>query len=291
MKVYTTLGDGIDALKLSEIPKTELKANEILVKISAVSLNFRDLLVINGVGDWKPETRRIPTSDGVGEVVGCGENVSRVKTGDCVAGIFLPKWLNGELTAEKYVLPLGGAAKDGVLTEYVIFNEQSVVKVPKNLSFEESSTLPVAAITAWHSVTNRSRVKNGETVLIQGTGGVSLFAMQFVNALGGKSFVISSSDEKLEKVENLGAFKTVNYKKNPDWEDQILDLTDGKGVDHVIEIVGGENFKRIPKRCKNKRNNQLYRFDRGFESTDQYISICYQKRQHPRNRNRFERNV
>jgi NADPH:quinone reductase-like Zn-dependent oxidoreductase len=244
MKVYTTLGDGIDRLKLNELPAPEIKPGEVLVKMTAVSLNYRDLLVIKGVESWKPPAPRIPISDGVGEIVALGEGVSRFRAGDRVAGIFLPKWLGGELTKEKYVLPLGGAATDGVLAEYVSFDEQAVVKIPDNLSDAEAATLPVAALTAWHAVARRSRVQPGETVLIQGTGGVALFATQFVHALGGLPLVISSSDEKLEKAEQLGASSTVNYKRFPDWEEQILESTNGKGVDHVIETVGGENLNR-----------------------------------------------
>ena len=244
MKVFTTLGDGIDALALSEIETPKPKSGEILVKMTAVSLNFRDLLVVKGIEHWKPPAPRIPVSDGVGEVVAVGEHVSRVKTGDRVAGIFLPRWLDGKLTPEKYVSPLGGATTDGVLAEYIIFDETAVVKIPPNLSDEEAATLPVAAVTAWHAVARRSRVQRGETVLIQGTGGVSLFALQFVNALGGKPFVTSSSDEKLEKAKDLGADSTINYKTFPNWDEKVLELTDGKGVDHVIEVVGGENLNR-----------------------------------------------
>lgn len=244
MKVFTTLGDGIDELKLNEVSIPEPKVNEILVKMRALSLNYRDLLVINGVANWKPASPRIPVSDGVGEIVSVGENVTRVKVGDRVAGIFLPKWLDGELTVEKYVLPLGGATADGVLAEYIVFNEQSVVKIPNNLTDEESATLPVAAMTAWHAVSRRSKVKSGETVLIQGTGGVSLFALQFVNALGGLPIVISSSDEKLERAKDLGAFATINYKNFPNWDEKIIELTNGGGVDHVIETVGGENLNK-----------------------------------------------
>jgi NADPH:quinone reductase-like Zn-dependent oxidoreductase len=244
MKVYTTLGDGIDRLKLNELPVPEIKPGEVLVKMTAVSLNYRDLLVIKGVENWKPPAPRIPISDGVGEIVALGEGVSRFRAGDRVAGIFLPKWLDGELTKEKYVLPLGGAATDGVLAEYVSFDEQAVVKIPDNLSGAEAATLPVAALTAWHAVARRSRVQPGETVLIQGTGGVALFATQFVHAIGGLPLVISSSDEKLEKAKKLGASSTVNYKRFPDWEEQILESTNGEGVDHVIETVGGENLNR-----------------------------------------------
>lgn len=244
MKVFKTFGDGIDSLKLVEVETPKAEANEILVKIKAVSLNYRDLLVINGTANWKTKEARIPVSDGAGEVVEVGEAVTKLKPGDRVAGIFLPKWLDGDLTVEKYEMPLGGAAADGVLAEYVVFDENAVVKIPQNLSLEEAATLPVAAITAWHAIARRSRVQAGETVLIQGTGGVSLFALQFVKAFGGKPFVISSSDEKLERVKTLGAAATVNYKTFPDWEKKILELTGGKGVDHVIEVVGGENLNR-----------------------------------------------
>ena len=244
MRAYTTLGDGIDRLKIDERPAPEPGAGEVLVRMRAASLNYRDLLVVKGVGRWKPSKPRVPVSDGAGEVVAVGGRVTRWKVGDRVAGIFMPKWLDGELTAEKNVSPLGGAAADGVLAEYVTFDEQAVVRSPDGLSHAEASTLPVAAVTAWHAVALRSRVRDGETVLIQGTGGVSLFATQFVGALGGRPVVISSSDEKLEKVRELGAWATINYKKTPDWEAQVLELTRGEGVDHVVEVVGGENLNR-----------------------------------------------
>jgi len=244
MKAFTTLGDGIEELKLNELPIPKPKANEILVKMRAASLNYRDLLVVNGIESWKPSSPRIPISDGVGEVVAVGSGVSQWEIGDRVAGLFLPKWLDGELTPEKYVSPLGGSAADGVLAEYVVFDEQAIAKTPGNLSDAEAASLPVAALTAWHAVARRSQVKTGETVLIQGTGGVSLFALQFVHALGAFPIVISSSDEKLEKAKALGASATINYKNFPNWEEQVIKLTESKGVDHVIETVGGANLNR-----------------------------------------------
>jgi len=244
MKAYTTLGDGIDALKISELPVPEPEADEILVRMTAASLNYRDLLVVKGIGGWKPPAPRIPVSDGVGRIIAVGSSVSRLKKGYSVAAIFLPKWLDGELTAEKDVISLGGAVADGVLAEYVVFKEEAVLKIPVNLSELEAATLPVAALTAWHAVTRRSRVQSGETVVIQGTGGVSLFAAQFVHALGGRAIVTSSSDEKLEKVKALGASATINYKRFPAWEEKVLELTEGLGADHIIEVVGGENLNR-----------------------------------------------
>jgi NADPH:quinone reductase-like Zn-dependent oxidoreductase len=244
MRAYTTLGDGVDRLKLEERPAPEPKAGEVLVRTRAASLNYRDLLVVKGVGHWKPSSPRVPVSDGAGEVVAVGGGVSRWRVGDRVIGLFLPKWLDGELTAEKDVTPLGGAAADGVLADYVVFGEQAVVRSPDSLSDTEAATLPVAALTAWHAVARRSRVGSGETALIQGTGGVSLFALQFVGALGGRPVVISSSDEKLERAKELGAWATINYKKFPAWEERVLELTEGMGVDHVVEVVGGENLNR-----------------------------------------------
>lgn len=244
MKAFTTLGDGIAALKRNELPIPEIKSGEILVKMRAASLNYRDLLVVNGIEGWKPLSTRIPVSDGVGEVVALGESVSRWQVGDMVTGIFLPKWLDGELTAEKYVRPLGGAVADGVLAEYVAFDENAVVKIPNNLTPLEAATLPAAAVTAWHAVFRRGRVQPGESVLIPGTGGVSLFAAQFVHALGGQAIVTSSSDEKLAKAREAGAAFTINYKKVVNWDQQVLEYTHGKGVDHVMEIVGGEHLNR-----------------------------------------------
>jgi NADPH:quinone reductase-like Zn-dependent oxidoreductase len=212
--------------------------------MTAAALNFRDLLVINGTGTWKPHAPRIPVCDGVGVVVAVGETVTRFRTDDRVIGIFSPQWLDGGFTFEKGVGQLGGAEADGVLAEYRVFNEQAVVAVPGHLTDVEAATLPVSAVTAWHAVRRRSNVQSGDRVLIQGTGGLSLFALQFVQALGGQPIVISSSDEKLEKARALGAAGTINYNRVPAWEEEVLTLTEGRGVDHVMEVVAGENLNR-----------------------------------------------
>ena len=244
MKAFTTLGDGIAALKRVECPTPQPGPDEVLVKMTAAALNFRDLLVVNGTASWKPHAPRIPVSDGVGVVVAVGDKVARFRAGDRVAGIFLPKWLDGECTPEKSAGALGGAEADGVLAEYRAFDEQAVVGVPDHLTDVEAATLPDSAVTAWHAVRRRSNVQRGDRVLIQGTGGVSVFALQFVHALGGQPIVISSSDQKLGRARALGAAGTVNYKNVPAWEEEVLALTDGRGVDHVIEVVGGENLNR-----------------------------------------------
>ncbi len=189
---------GLDALTLVERPVPQPGAGQVLVRMRAVSLNYRDLLVIRGV--WRPPVPRIPASDGVGEVVAVGEGVTRVRTGDRVAGIFFPGWIAGEAAPEKLQAPsLGGTGADGTLAEFAVFGEEAVVKVPAHLSDEEAATLPLAGVTAWHAVVTRGGVGKGDTVLVEGTGGVSLFAMQFARMLGAEVIVTSSSEDKLRR--------------------------------------------------------------------------------------------
>lgn len=234
---------GIDALTLVERPVPQPGAGQILVRIRAVSLNYRDLLVIQGV--WRPSAPRIPASDGVGEVVAVGEGVTRFRTGDRVAGIFFPGWIDGEATPEKLQAPsLGGTGADGTLAEFVVFDEDAAVKVPEHLSDEEAATLPLAGVTAWHAVVTRGAVEKGDTLLVQGTGGVSLFALQFARMAGANVIVTSSSDEKLRRAGELGAVHGINYKDSPGWDERALELTGNRGVDHIVEVVGAENLTR-----------------------------------------------
>jgi NADPH:quinone reductase-like Zn-dependent oxidoreductase len=239
-----TRGDGIAQLALVDRPEPVPGPHDVLVAMRAVSLNYRDLLVVKGVADWKPDEPRVPLSDGVGTVVAIGSAVTRVRVGERVAGIFLPHWRAGELDEASYIAPLGGAKADGVLSQYRLFDEQSVVRVPHHLSDTEAATLPVAAVTAWHAVRRRARVKRGDVVLIEGTGGVSLFATQFVHAAGGQAIVLSRSDAKLVRAREAGAAATLNTTRHPDWEREVRALTDGRGVDVVIEVVGGEHLNR-----------------------------------------------
>jgi NADPH:quinone reductase-like Zn-dependent oxidoreductase len=244
MKAYTTRGDGIAALALAERPDAAPGPTEVLVAMRAASLNYRDLLVVNGTEHWKPPVPRVPVSDGVGTVVAVGDAVTRVRVGDRVAGPFMPSWIDGELADATSGPALGGAALDGVLVERRTFDERAIVTVPDHLTDVEASTLPVAALTAWHALARRARVRAGETVLIQGTGGVSLFALQIAHALGARPIVTSSSDEKLARATAMGAAATINYRRTPAWEQEALALTDGRGVDHVVEVVGGESLNR-----------------------------------------------
>jgi NADPH:quinone reductase-like Zn-dependent oxidoreductase len=233
---------GIDALTPVERPTPEPGPGQVLVRMRAASLNYRDLLIVRGA--WKAPAPRVPLSDGVGAVVAVGAGVTRVAAGDRVAGSFYPHWIEGEATRETLRAPLGGVAADGVLAEYVLFDAEGVAHVPAHLSDEEAATLPCAGLTAWHAIARRARVRAGDTVLVQGTGGVSLFALQFARLAGARVIVTSSSDEKLRRARALGAAEGINYRETPDWDRRALELTDGRGVDHVIEVVGGEHLNR-----------------------------------------------
>jgi NADPH:quinone reductase-like Zn-dependent oxidoreductase len=238
MKVYEIQGNfGLDALRLAERPQPRPGPGEVLIKVRAVSLNYRDLLVVKGAYNPKMPLPRIPASDAAGEVVEIGPNVTRVKTGARVAGLFMPGWLEGELNDAKGRTALGGAV-DGVLAEYVVLSEEAVVVVPEHLSDEEASTLPCAAVTAWNGLVHAGSARPGETVLVQGTGGVSLFALQFARLAGARVIATSSSDEKLARVKALGASSGINYRTTPEWGETVRQLTAGRGVDHVIEVGG-----------------------------------------------------
>lgn len=231
---------GLEALTLAEGKDPTPGPEQVLIQMRAAALNYRDLLVLDGVYPDMP-LPLVPLSDGVGNVVAVGANVSRVKPGDRVAGVFDQNWLSGELPEK--TLSLGGQI-DGVLAAYVVLHQDGVVRVPAHLTDEEAATLPCAAVTAWNALMVHGELKPGTTVLVQGTGGVSLFALQFARMAGARVIVISGSDEKLELAHRLGADEVVNYKQTPDWDKEILDLTGGRGVDIVIEIGGSSTLSR-----------------------------------------------
>ncbi len=240
------IGDGheLESLRLVQRSPTALAPAQLRVRVRAVSLNYRDLLVVKGISRWKAPVGRIPASDGAGEVVEVGTAVTKFKVGDRVAGLFLPNWTSGRLKPEGLLRAPGGASYDGYLAEYTVRGEDELIKIPSYLSFEEASTLPCAALTAWHGLVEEGRVKAGDTVLIQGTGGVSLFSLQLALLSGAEVIVLSSSDEKLERVRQLGARHHINYVSTPDWPARVLDLTDGRGVDHVVEVVGASHINK-----------------------------------------------
>lgn len=234
---------GLDNLALAERSDPCPGGKEVLVRVRAASLNYRDLLMVRGEYNRKQPLPLIPCSDGAGEVVAVGGGVSRVKVGDRVCGIFAQRWIAGEPTREKLRSTLGGPL-DGMLAEQVVLSEEGVVPVPANLSDEEAATLPCAAVTAWNAVARHGSVKAGDTVLLQGTGGVSLFALQFARLLGARVILTSSSDEKLARARELGAAEGINYRETPDWGAKVKALTGGVGVDCVVEVGGAGTLQQ-----------------------------------------------
>ena len=226
-----------DKLQIVDRETPEPAAGEVLVRMRAFSINFRDLRVLQGKYNPKMKLPMVPLSDGAGEVVAVGEGVSRFQSGDRVAGIFMQGWTEGEIDDGKWRTALGGAIQ-GVAAEYCIFPESGLVRVPAYLSFEEAACLPCAAVTAWNALFETGSLRPGSTVLALGTGGVSIFALQFAKAAGARVLITSSSDAKLERVKELGAHDTVNYSTEPDWDKRVRELTGGIGVDHVIEVGG-----------------------------------------------------
>ena len=241
MFAWLTDGHGTDTLRRTAVAVPSPGEHEVLLRMRAWSLNYRDLLVINGEDGWSPPSPVVPLSDGVGVVVARGDGVTRFDLGDRVSPMFLPHWQNGELSDEKYVMPVGGPVNRGLLAEYVVVQEDEGAEPPRTLTTAEAATLPVAALTAWHAVVVRGQVEAGQTVLVHGTGGVALHAIQLATALGARVAVTSSSEEKLARARALGAEHIIDYRRD-DVAQSVLDWTDGRGVDHVVETVGGENL-------------------------------------------------
>jgi NADPH:quinone reductase-like Zn-dependent oxidoreductase len=245
MYAYPITQFGMDHLERVELPMLQTAPGMVLIKIHAVSLNYRDLMMVKGFYNPKMALPRIPCSDGAGEVAAIGEGVNRVRVGDRVCGIFMQRWLEGRLTAEKSKAALGGDV-DGMLAECVLLDQDGVVRFPEHLSYEEAATLPCAAVTAWnalhHAGEPASTALPGETVVIQGTGGVSIFALQFAKLLGARVIGTSSSDEKLTRAYGLGLDAGCNYKEHPEWSGWVSDVTGGQGADRIIEVGGAGTF-------------------------------------------------
>jgi len=234
---------GIDSWKLEEAGEPTVGSGEVRVDMRAWSLNYRDLMVAEGTYGGKRQPGLIPLSDGSGVVVEVGAHVTDLKVGDEVATCFFRDWQEGELTAAKAKSARGGVI-DGVLSERIVAPANSLVKIPANLSFAEAAALPCAAVTAWNALFDASDLKPGETVLVQGTGGVSIFALQLAKAAGARVIVTSSSTGKLEHAADLGADEGINYRENPDWDKAAFELTGGIGVDVILEVGGTDTLPR-----------------------------------------------
>lgn len=228
---------GIENLTLADRPDPQPGHGQIAIRVKATSLNYRDLMTVKYGGMRGLRLPLIPLSDGAGEVVAVGESVTRVKPGDRVAGIFFQNWLAGGSDASHAASALGGSL-DGMWAELVVLHEDGVVKIPDYMTYEDAATLPCAAVTAWQSMVTLGNMKAGDTILILGTGGVSIFALQFAKAAGVRAIITSSSDAKLERATQLGASEVINYKTTQEWGKKVLDLTDGVGVDQVVEVAG-----------------------------------------------------
>lgn len=239
MKAYEIRQFGVDELVLADrdVPKPD--TDEVLVRLYAASINYRDLMVVKGTYNPRMKFPTVPFSDGAGEVIEVGEGVTEWKPGDRVMPIVAQHWYDGSLTEAIRRTSLGsGPHWDGTLREYGTFGAASLVRIPDHLSYEEAATLPCAAITAWHALVEAGRLKAGETVLTLGTGGVSVFAVQLAKMSGAKVISTSSSSDKIAKLRELGADEAINYRDVPEWDKAVLELTGGTGVDHVIEVGG-----------------------------------------------------
>jgi NADPH:quinone reductase-like Zn-dependent oxidoreductase len=231
-------------LELKEVARPVAQPGQVLVRVHAVSLNRRDLMMLNRrYGPGGDAANGIPLSDGAGEVIAVGNGVTRVRVGDRVAGIFFQRWIDGKASADGLASARGGNA-GGMLSEVIVTDAEALVKIPDFLSYEEAATLPCAGVTAWVALFKHGDVAPGEFVLLEGTGGVSIFGLQLAAAAGAKPIITSSSDQKLARAKELGAFGTVNYRSNPEWQREVRRLTSGAGVDHVLEVGGQDTLPK-----------------------------------------------
>jgi NADPH:quinone reductase-like Zn-dependent oxidoreductase len=238
-----------DGIVMRDVEEPLPGPREVLIRIAASSLNFRDIAIIRGqYGGPLPKPGFVPLSDAAGEIAAVGPLVRGFAVGDRVAGIFRQNWLGGKMPLRALDSDLGGS-RDGVLAEAIVLHEESIVKLPRHLSFQEGATLPCAAVTAWHALHAGEPISAGQNVLVLGSGGVSVFALQFAHELGARVIATSSSDAKLERLRSLGADEVINYNTHQDWDQEVLRLTDGFGVDRVIEIGGSGTLTRSMHAC------------------------------------------
>ena len=257
-----TTGDK-PGLEMHDEPPLNPGPHEVVVRVHAASLNFRDQAILDGAYGGPTKPNGVPLSDGAGEVIAVGRDVKRTKVGDRVTASCCPHWISGPTRPEYHADSLG-MTTDGWLAEQILLHENAIVHIPDYMSYEEAASLPCAAVTAWTGLNLSSPLQAGETVLVQGTGGVALFSLQVAKMFGAKVFAITSSDEKAERLKALGAAAVVNYRSYPDWEKEILTLTEGRGVDKTIDIAGEKTIVKSAAATRNGGDISLVGFTSGF---------------------------
>lgn len=276
MKAWQLQAFGRENLVLNEVPKPTPDPGEALIRISSVALNYRDKLLYDGLYNPHLEFPITQVADAVGEIVALGPETTRFKVGDRVVTNYCTRWIDGPPTAKESLYTLG-CTIPGALAEYLVLTEQALALAPAYLTNDEAATLPCAALTAWYALVEKGGLTAGQTVLIQGTGGVSLFGLQIAGALGATVIVTSSSDEKLARTQALvkssSTIHTINYTRTPDWEIEALALTNNQGVDHILEVVGGPNLSRSIKAIKPQGQITLIGIIEGFDATIPLFTI------------------
>ena len=266
MKAWQLQAFGRENLFLNDIPQPTPGPGEALVRVSSVSLNYRDKLLYDGNYNPHLEFPITQVADAVGEVVALGPNTTRFKIGDRVVTNYCTRWIDGPPTTKESLYTLGNTIP-GALAEYLVLTEDALAVAPAYLTDDEAAALPCAGLTAWYSLVEQGGLKPGDTVLVQGTGGVSLFGLQIAHALGSTVIVTSSSDEKLQRAKSLGATHTINYKTHPEWQDEALTLTHKQGVHHILEVVGGPNLARSIKAIRPEGQISIIGIIEGFDAT------------------------
>lgn len=266
MKAWQLQAFGRENLVLNDIPQPTPGPGEALVRISSVALNYRDKLLYDGTYNPHLEFPITQVADAVGEIVALGAETSRFKVGDRVVTNYCTRWVDGHPTSKESLYSLGNVIP-GALAEYLVLTEQALALAPSYLTDDEAAALPCAGLTAWYSLVEKGGLNSSQTVLLQGTGGVSLFGLQIASALGATTIITSSSDAKLERAKALGATHTINYKTHPDWEKEALALTNKEGVDQILEVVGGPNLARSIKAIRPLGQISIIGIIEGFDAT------------------------